>query len=424
MLKRILGKSDFLKNVTTLVTGTVLAQLIPILLEPFLSRIYTPEEFGTLSIYLSIIGMFAPAANLKYEGAIVLPESDKNASALVAGNMLFSLGFSLFFFLVFLIFGNIIIEKFHFKSEMKIWLLLTPLSIFIISCSRALNYWLIRKKAFRASSINKLIRRSSEGAVQIGTGNLVNFQGLIIGNFLGELFNLIVSYKQSISNKLFLKGVTFRDIRTQLKRYKDFPLYSFIPSFMNSISLFLPAIIVNEFYTLELTGQFGKSRLLLSVPLAFISIAIAQVLTQKIAESSREKKPITPIVIKITFILGILSILGILIMQFFGVELFKWVLGEKWETAGRLSQILVFSFAIKFVVSPLTAIFTALEKVKISSIWQIGYFIAICALYLLKDLTIEDFLLYYIVIDLVAYAIYYLLLFGVCRNYEKQITYV
>ena len=90
MIKRLLNKSDFVKNVTTLITGTVLANLIVVALQPLLSRIYSPEEFGTFTIYLSIIGMLAPAGSLKFEGAIVLPESDKKASALTLGSIIIS----------------------------------------------------------------------------------------------------------------------------------------------------------------------------------------------------------------------------------------------------------------------------------------------------------------------------------------------
>jgi O-antigen/teichoic acid export membrane protein len=158
------------------------------------------------------------------------------------------------------------------------------------------------------------------------------------------------------------------------------------------------------------------------MPLALISINISQVLLQKVAESSKLKKKILPLILRITMILGALSGIGIIIIELFGVDLFKWVFGDKWETAGKLTTILVFSYAIKFIVSPLTAIFTALEKIKVSSIWQIGYFIAIGCLYLFKDCTIEEFLLYYVLIDLVSYLIYYLLLVGVCKKYDNKIS--
>jgi len=185
--------------------------------------------------------------------------------------------------------------------------------------------------------------------------------------------------------------------------------------------LFLPPIIVQEYFNLELTGQFGFSRQLLSIPLAFLSVSISQVLLQKVAESRNLNKKILPLVLRISLILFALSGIGIIIIELFGVDLFKWIFGDKWETAGKLTTILVFSYAIKFIVSPLTAIFTALEKIKISSIWQIGYFIAIGCLYLFKDCTIEEFLWNYVLIDLASYLIYYFLLIGVCKKYDTKI---
>ncbi len=147
MIKRYFYKSDFLKNIATLLSGTILANLIAIAIQPLLSRIYSPEEFGTFTIYLSIIGMLAPAGNLKYEGAIVLPDSDRKASALLLASVFISFSFSLVWLIVFFFFDKQIITLFNFSPSIKIWLLIIPLAIFVISSSRALNFWLIRKKS-------------------------------------------------------------------------------------------------------------------------------------------------------------------------------------------------------------------------------------------------------------------------------------
>ena len=231
MLKRLLNKSDFFKNVTTLITGTVIAQLIPLLLRPVLSRIYSEEEFGTFTIYLSIIGILGSVGNLKYEGSIVLPDTDKKASALVLGSLIVSLLFSVVWLLVFLIFENNIIEIYPNIAKIKFWGLLIPLAIFVISSNRVLNYWLIRQKAFRAASVNKLARRSSEGAAQFGFSYMPKLQGLILGSFIGEFINLLVSYKQSLKFKLNFKDISKEDIKTQLKKYKSFRYLHSYPLF-------------------------------------------------------------------------------------------------------------------------------------------------------------------------------------------------
>lgn len=38
--------NDFRKNVLILMTGTTIAQAIPIAISPILTEIYTPEDFG------------------------------------------------------------------------------------------------------------------------------------------------------------------------------------------------------------------------------------------------------------------------------------------------------------------------------------------------------------------------------------------
>ena len=174
-------------------------------------------------------------------------------------------------------------------------------------------------------------------------------------------------------------------------------------------------------FDLKITGQVGFSQQMLSIPLALISVAISQVLVQKVAESNRANKNITGLILKISLALTAISIVGIVILELFGVQLFMIVFGDKWEFAGEISKILVFTYAIKFIVSPLTAIFTALNKIKISSMWQIGYFFTIVtSLYMIKDLPIREFLISYVIIDLVAFSIYYFILLGVCIKSDKK----
>ena len=51
MLNRINSLSAFNKNILTLMTGTTIAQVIPIAISPILTRIYTPADLGYL-LYL------------------------------------------------------------------------------------------------------------------------------------------------------------------------------------------------------------------------------------------------------------------------------------------------------------------------------------------------------------------------------------
>ena len=64
----------FAKNVLTLLTGSTIAQAIPIAVSPILTRLYTPEDFGILALFLAIVSFIAIVFTGQYESAIILPE--------------------------------------------------------------------------------------------------------------------------------------------------------------------------------------------------------------------------------------------------------------------------------------------------------------------------------------------------------------
>ena len=66
-------KSEFNKNVFTLIKGTTLAQLIVILASPILTRIYTPEDFGVFALFSSALLILGAVATGKYELALMFP---------------------------------------------------------------------------------------------------------------------------------------------------------------------------------------------------------------------------------------------------------------------------------------------------------------------------------------------------------------
>jgi O-antigen/teichoic acid export membrane protein len=66
-------KSESNRNILALMTGTGLAQLIPIIVSPFLSRIYSPEQFGLFALFLATVSSLSVMATGRYELAIILP---------------------------------------------------------------------------------------------------------------------------------------------------------------------------------------------------------------------------------------------------------------------------------------------------------------------------------------------------------------
>ena len=82
-LRRV-GRSEFLRNVVLLASGTAGAQVITIGTMPFLSRLYNPEAFGVLAVFAAVTSFFTVLSTFKYELAIVLPREDDDAANIFA----------------------------------------------------------------------------------------------------------------------------------------------------------------------------------------------------------------------------------------------------------------------------------------------------------------------------------------------------
>ena len=415
------AQSEFIKNVFTLVTGTAIAQCVPVILSPFLRRWITIEEYAVFEVFFRLISIISIAAALRYPLAIVLPKEDKEASNLLCLSILISTFINLLLLGVIYFFNNAITLTLNIPDNYSSVLYWVPVGAFLISMCNIFNYWLIRKKAFSASSINKVVHKVSESTFWVSFIHIGFQNTLIWGDLLARLAWLLMAIKQSINNQLSVRYCSLKEMWFRAIEYKAYPLYNTLPALLNVASLMLPVIFVNKLYDESVTSNLGLCMQVLGFPLALISMSVSQVLFQKITESKNKSISIKSFISNLVFKLVLMGALGIVIMYFFGEYLFVLVYGEFYRDAGTFASILVFSIALKFVISPLSLIFPALDNIKMSSLWQCIYFIMILLLLFLPDLSILDFLLAYLAIEILAYTLHAFMIYRVISNYEHKL---
>lgn len=413
-------RSAFVRNFSVLVTGTSIAQAIPVLLQPLLRRLFDADIFALFAVYNSIASILIVVSTLRYEMAIVLPSSDRDSTALVMISLAVNAVVSLLCFAVIAVLPTFTADLINWPEGGIAWLYLVPLAVMIFSATQTLNYWLIRKKAFRASASNRVARRLAEGTLQSG-GGLMSWQGALLwGDMAGRAVHLLVAVRQAVKNDLRMLTFKADEIRSVARRYKDFPLFQAVPALLNTVSLMLPILLVNSYYSVNTTAQFDLCRQVLLLPLALITTAMSQVLLQKFAEQRNAKSPILPGFLKITIFTSIFATLAVLFFVLTGEPLFAFLFGEQWAPAGQYAAILAPAFMIQFVVSPVSTVIIALEKIRIGAIWQVGYFCGIVALALFRHLPESSFFLAFTIINLAFYTIYWIILLVVILKYEKQ----
>jgi O-antigen/teichoic acid export membrane protein len=301
----------------------------------------------------------------------------------------------------------------------KHWIFFIPISILVFGIAQAMNYYLIREKRFKLSAATKIVRRVFEGISQLFFGAAHRSFGLFLGDLIGQIAVTLSSWIKIIP--ALRTKITWSELKNSAIRYKDFPYKNGIPSLMNALSLLLPIIIINRQFSEEITGYFDLARTVLIVPLSLITASLSQVLLQQFSEKRHQNKSIKKQAMGTFISLTIFALFFGLVIQFFGVYIFQFIFGQQWDNSGVYAGIMVWAFALKFIVSPFNIVFTAFERIGILSIWQTFYFALILLLAWLPFSNINDFLWAFVVIELVSYGIAGILNVVLLYSYEKKL---
>ena len=371
MLNKLKLKSEFSRNVLTLMTGTTIAQAIPIAISPILTRIYTPKDFGVFALFVSITSILGSITNGSYEQAIMLPKKDEDAINIVALGIIITVIFSFLLFLVILIFYNQIVNVLNNK-EISTWLYFIPLVVLLTGLYNVLNYWNNRKKYYKDLAKATVVKSVANTITQLTLGFIkAGASGLISGQIVSQIFANGKLFKNLIKEKTILKKINKNRILFLFKRYINFPKYSLPNVLIDSFREQGFNILISLMYSILTLGQYYLAQRMLKLPMSIIGSSISQVFLQKM--SVVDKRELFNLSWNFVKKASIISLPIFTIIYFFADRLFVIIFGEKWETAGEIASILSFWICLTFVSSPLSNIFIILEKQHIVLIYAIIY---------------------------------------------------
>tara|TARA_B110000467_G_C18285849_1_gene461531 strand:+ start:32 stop:1303 length:1272 start_codon:yes stop_codon:yes gene_type:complete len=413
MINHLKPKSEFSQNVLTLMTGTTIAQAIPIAISPILTRLYSPEDFGLFALFISITSIFGSIANGRYELAIMLPEKDEDAINIFALGFIITSVISLILFIIVLLFNDYISSLLN-NNEIRIWLYFVPIAVFFTGLYNILNYFNNRQKKYRDLAKATVIKSIVTATIQLSVGFIKSGVSGLISGQIGSYFVANTKLlKNIIKDRVLISKVTRVKIIALAKRYKNFPRYSMWAILANSLAQNFTNILISSIYSVTTLGFYSLVQRILGIPSSVIGNSIGQVYFEEATkEKQRTGKTIKTFIstVKKLIIIG-LPIFGIL---FFIVEdLFAIVFGQEWKIAGMYAKIVIPLFFIRFVVVSVSNTNNIFELQKLALVWQILLLLlSLLCMYLgnLYKLTFESFLILFTIIISLHYAILYFIL--------------
>lgn len=139
--------SSYVRNFLLLSSGTFLAQLVPVIFYPIVSRLFTPADFGILAAINSIATIVATIATGKYETGILivsLTAAASNIWGLVMSLSILLLSVQLCIFYIFVDFFARLLNN----PGIVHYFYIPFISAFAIIIYQSYNEWCVRNKYF------------------------------------------------------------------------------------------------------------------------------------------------------------------------------------------------------------------------------------------------------------------------------------
>jgi O-antigen/teichoic acid export membrane protein len=368
-----LPQGRFGKGVAALAGGTAAGQLIGILASPILTRVYSTEDFGTLGVFTSIIGILSIIACLRFELAMPLPQDDGDAASIGAVALVSSVMTALVVVIVLLFLGDDLARLTRAPGlEPFGWLL--AVGVIAIGAYQVLNYWAVRRREYTRIARTKFIQGLSGVAVQLAGSLFAGPAGLLFGQVtvhaaggtsLGRAF-----WRE---DRAVLKTVSLKRMRAVAGRYRHFPLIQAPASLINSAGLRIPQLLISGIFGVHIAGLFALGTRVIAAPVTFIGLSIAQVYVGEISRLVSEDAPAAlNLFLTTARKLFIYTVVPISLLTALGPWMFAFVFGAEWREAGVMVQALGAMYLAQIVVFPLSQTLVVLERQKLQLVWDSG----------------------------------------------------
>ncbi|KXK06291.1 MAG: oligosaccharide flippase family protein [Ignavibacteriaceae bacterium] len=367
--------SPFAQNVSVLASGSIVAQVISVLISPVLSRIYSPEDYGLLAVFLSVLNMFAVVLCFRYELAIVLPKDESDAINLVKLCLMISSGFALILLILSFSFSTEIASMLG-NERMSFWLPFLVLTIFITAVYNTFNYFLTRNQRYKSITKAKVVQSIGQSALSVGIGvSGYSSIGLLISSIAGQFIAASVLISVGLKKIFHFRRNDFKQMVSLIKHYKEFPAINLPLAIIDIFSLQVIVILISNFFSDEITGYYSFALRLLTIPSVLIGGAIGQVFYQRLSDLVNQRGEYKSFILQTWRTLLAGSIVPLIIIIIFAPDLFAFVFGENWRYSGNIASVLSVMYFFMFLTAPVSSIYLIFNQQKLALIFTFNSFI-------------------------------------------------
>ncbi|MDJ1158992.1 oligosaccharide flippase family protein [Chelatococcus sp. SYSU_G07232] len=395
------------RDVAILVGGAIVAQGLPALLSPVLTRLYSPAEFGQYSLVSALAAFIAVGLTGRFELAIPLPRSDWRARNLVYAALLLAAVLAAVLLALALLWHVLAGRTLAYGWSSTAAAI--AITAFFIAAYQTLSYFLIRLGRFRQMSLARMGQAVTWLGIAIPLGLAGVSGGLTLGYLAGWAAAAVLALLQLLPRLRSLPGARLGHVAATVRRYRDHAVHGAVPAMLDSASLSIPMVVLFLYHTTADVGQFNLTRQVAYAAPALLSTAVSQVFLRRISVLTAEGRPTTALFLTTARKLALVAAIYLAAVLLLAKPAITFLFGEAWHVVGDYALILAPSHAVRLVATPLSLALVATGRMRTLAMWQVSYFATSSVLFLFRNVDAYQLLVIYCIIDFALYAFYFLL---------------
>lgn len=361
-----------MKDIAVLLTGSLVGQLIPFLVLPYLQRyFYTPADFGLLTVFVTFSELFANVATFKLEYGIVVQRRIRDAVNLAYAAFRMMSLMLVFSLVVVLLFRHSVADYLG-HPHLANYFFLLPLYIFFAGSSEIFSYWNNRKRRFKTISTSKIVQSGASEGFKVAGGFIgFNFAGLLVGRIFG-FFAMFLYYLARFlrTDRRALQLINKKDSNAVLKKNVKYIYFTTPSVFLGTLVNLVYVQLFLYHFGDDIVGMIGVSMTYLSAGFGVIGISFSQVFYTRLAEI-RTKAEMYSVYVRFAKNLFALALVPVVFVYLLPDQWVINILGSDWVELMPIARIMVLWLAIWFVSSSLSFIYMRLQMQAVMTIFDL-----------------------------------------------------
>lgn len=280
---RFAARSRFARNVWQVARANVLAQSLPVLAAPLLTRLYAPSDFGALALFASWLGMALAVATGRFDWSVPNARSTRSAAAVLA-------------------LGTLVLPLTALLCALALavdgrggWFWLLVPALLGGGAQQLLVAWHVRGADLAGVGRAKVTQSAANVGLTLASGPFVPAgQGawaLVAGVLAGAWVGLGSLWRAATDLQRALSALTRRHLAVAWRRFRAEAGWSTLVALLNAASFAVVPLLLARHYSIADVGFYALMQRVALGPVGLVGVAVSQSFWAEAARLVRSDRP-------------------------------------------------------------------------------------------------------------------------------------